>query len=409
MRAIGNGEPRALGSLSRLATAAVVAAAGRYLGDFTPRGRLDIEVPDGRRFRFEGEPDLEAAVAFRSLKPLFNGVRRGQIGFAQSYIDRDIEADDLTTLLRFFLRNEARFEALGRGIFRVRLPDRLYHLMRDNSKRQARRNIEAHYDLSNEFYARWLDPGMTYSSAYFEDGANDLETAQREKYRRIAEAADLRAGDRVLEIGCGWGGFAETAAGEHDTHVRGITLSPAQLSYAQARLSKAGLDGRARLELRDYRDTAGTFDRIVSIEMIEAVGEAHWPTYFRTLSDRLKTRGTVAIQAITIGEPFFEGYRQGVDFIQRYIFPGGMLPTKTIIAEEARKAGLAVDGVDTFGQSYVRTLQEWRSRFEAAWPEISKLGFDETFRRKWEYYLSYCEAGFAEKVIDVGIYRLVKA
>lgn len=398
-----------VGPRERLTSALMVAGGERLLSDFKPRGRLDVEVPDGRRFRLEGEPDLQAAIAFRSLKPLFNGLRRGSIGFAQSYIDGDVEIDDLTNFLRLSVRNEDRFGEIGRGVFRERLPDRLWHLLRDNSRPGARRNVEAHYDLSNDFYEAWLDHTMTYSSAYFEAGANDLETAQRHKYRRIVEAAGLREGHEVLEIGCGWGGFAEEAAGRHGARVNGITLSPAQLAYARRRLEGAGLQNRADLRLEDYRDTQGRFDSIVSIEMIEAVGEAYWPVYFRTLAERLKDRGTAAIQAITIAEPFFERYRKGVDFIQRYIFPGGMLPTQDVIARQAQGAGLAVAGVETFGKSYARTLCEWRARFEAAWPGIAELGFDEQFRRKWEYYLSYCEAGFMEGTIDVGIYRLVKA
>ena len=406
MREIRSGSAAA-GLPARLVSAALAGGGRRFLGDFVPKGRLDVTLPDGRTFRFEGEPDLEVAITVHSPRLLFNGMRRGQIGFAQSYMNGDIELDDVTDFLRFFLRNEDQFVQVGGNTFKVRLTDRIWHMLRDNSKRQARRNIEAHYDLSNAFYAQWLDPGMTYSSAYFESGANDLEAAQREKYRKVMEAAGLRPGDEVLEIGCGWGGFAE-AAGRHGAKVRGITLSKAQLGYARQRIEAAGLSGQAELHLEDYRDTKGTFDRIVSIEMIEAVGEAHWPVYFRTLADRLRESGVAAVQAITIAEPFFEQYRKGVDFIQRYVFPGGMLPTSEIIARQAEDAGLRLDGVERFGQCYARTLREWRERFEAAWPSIEALGFDEEFRRKWRYYLAYCEAGFAEGAIDVGIYRLVK-
>jgi len=393
----------------RLLDQAVISATRRVLRDFEPRGSLTVTAPDGRRFLLQGSGDgIDADIDFANLKIVPKGIRRGSIGFAQAYMDGDLTTSDLVDFLRFFLHNEDKFGAAGSGLFRERLPDRIYHLLRANTRSGSKRNIAEHYDLSNDFYGLWLDEGMTYSSAYYDDGANDLASAQHAKYRKVMDALDLREGHEVLEIGCGWGGFAETAVGERGARVTGISLSRAQLAHARERIARSGLDNRCDLLFQDYRDTAGSYDRIASIEMIEAVGEEHWPAYFSTLGQRLRRSGVAAIQAITIAEPFYEPYRRGVDFIQRYIFPGGMLPTPGIIEAQAQQAGLVLDGVETFAHSYARTLREWRARFLDAWPAISKLGFDDRFRRKWEYYLAYCEAGFLEGRIDVGIYRLVK-
>ncbi len=401
---------RPRGPVAGLLDRAAVAALRHALRDVRPVGSLTVTAPGGDRFRLEPDrPGIEAEIDFLNLRIVPKGIRRGTIGFAQAYMDGDLTTPDLVAVLRFFLHNETALEAAGGRLFSVRLPDRLYHMLRPNTRAGSKRNIAEHYDLSNDFYRLWLDESMTYSSAYFADGANDLASAQHAKYRRVIDALAPRAGDRVLEIGCGWGGFAEVAAGERDLSVTGITLSREQLAYAGRRIAQAGLAGRCDLRFEDYRDTSGTYDRIASIEMIEAVGEANWPAYFATLAARLRASGTAAIQAITIAEPLFERYRQGVDFIQRYIFPGGMLPTREVIAREAAKAGLALDGVETFADCYARTLREWRARFNAAWPQIAPLGFDERFRRRWDYYLAYCEAGFTERTIDVGIYRLVKA
>jgi cyclopropane-fatty-acyl-phospholipid synthase len=246
---------------------------------------------------------------------------------------------------------------------------------------------------------------MTYSSAVFTSGDQSLETAQRAKYHMVADMAGVKAGETVLEIGCGWGGFAETAARDYDAHVHGITLSVEQLKFAQERMRRQGLDNHATLELIDYRDVGGQYDHIASIEMIEAVGEEHWPSYFKALHDRLKPGGTASIQAITILEEDFAGYSRGPDFIQRYIFPGGMLLTKTVMREQARAAGLILEAVENFRHSYAKTLRLWRDRFLERWPMIAALGYDEAFRRKWVYYLCYCEAGFEEGNIDVGIYQ----
>jgi cyclopropane-fatty-acyl-phospholipid synthase len=331
------------------------------------------------------------------------------LGFAEAYINGDVACSDLTQLFRFFVRNRAGLLQSNRGLFKVRLGDRIGHLTRRNSRMGSRRNISEHYDLGNDFYRLWLDGEMNYSSAFFAGGAPSLEAAQTAKLDLVLEVLGPSTGATILEIGCGWGAFARRAARVCDAHVTGITLSHAQLVHARKKAAKENLSRQCVVTLQDYRDVAGSYDHIVSIEMIEAVGHDYWPSYFRVLSERLKSGGTAAIQAITIDEARFERYRRSADFIQRYIFPGGMLPTVNIIRDQAMRAGLALERIEHFGQCYARTLREWRLRFDEAWPQIGKLGFDDQFRRKWRYYLAYCEAGFLENAIDVGIYRLRKA
>ena len=289
--------------------------------------------------------------------------------------------------------------------FRVSGRDRDYHRHRANSREGSKRNIADHYDLGNAFYRLWLDPGMTYSSAIFESAGETLEAAQERKYQRILEWLEAEPGQRLLEIGFGWGGLAERAA-RQDLHVTGLTLSREQLAYARERMQEIGLFARTDLRYEDYRDASGRYDRIASIEMIEAVGAENWPLYFKTLRDRLMPGGIAVLQAITIAEAHFETYRRKPDFIQRYIFPGGMLPTAAIIREEAERAGLVLDRSETFGASYALTLWRWLERFDRAWPELRKLGFDDAFRRLWTYYLTYCAVGFETGRIDVGLYRV---
>ena len=288
------------------------------------------------------------------------------------------------------------------------LLNRLYHRLRKNSRRGSRRNISQHYDLGNDFYGRWLDPSMTYSSALYEYPEQSLVEAQIAKYKRISELAGLKREDRILEIGCGWGGFMEHAAAHTGCDVHGITLSQEQLIYANERMARQNLEQRAEATLTDYREASGEYDAIVSIEMLEAVGEAHWPRYFRTLRRRLKPGASAVIQVITIADDGYDSYRRRTDFIQRHVFPGGMLPCPKVLQKQASNAGLMLDHEETFGSSYARTLAAWRESFCSAWPAIARQGFDERFRRLWQYYLSYCETGFRSGSIDVGIYRFRK-
>ncbi len=377
----------------------------------TPRhGALTIVFPDGHS-RSIGDPGtgFHATLKLNNFKVLGETMRRSTVGFAAAYINGDIEVDNLTAIFRFFLENYEQLAAANKGLFRTAAQDIAYHLSRANTKQGSKENIAEHYDLGNDFYEQWLDPSMTYSSAIFEKDGMSLEQAQRNKYHHIADAAGVREGDEILEIGCGWGGFAETAARDYNANIRGITLSREQLKYALERMEKQGLGNHATLVFEDYRDTEGAFDHVCSIEMIEAVGEEHWPAYFQTVFDRLKAGGTAAIQAITIDEEAFKTYRENPDFIQRFIFPGGMLMTKQAMREQAERVGMALEKVENFGKSYAETLRQWRDRFLERWPAIATLGYDEEFKRKWLYYLSYCEAGFDHGMIDVGIYKYRKS
>ncbi len=403
-------EPRQAGTtLWSHITSGIAAFFGKRLIGRPKHGAVTITFPNGTSRTF-GNPATgeHPSLTIHNFSMIPETLRRGTVGFAHAYMRGDVEVDDLTALFRYFLQNRNEFQPKGQGWFGRATQDIAYHLSRANTIDGSKENISEHYDLGNEFYAEWLDPSMTYSSALFTSDDQSLEDAQHTKYRRVAEMAGVKPGDSVLEIGCGWGGFAETVAKDFGASLYGITLSAEQLKYAQARLARQGLDNLATLHFEDYRETTGQFDHIGSIEMIEAVGEEHWPSYFKTLFDRLKPGGTAAIQAITIHEDDFEGYRSTPDFIQRYIFPGGMLLTKKAMDDQGKRVGLILENVDNFRLSYAKTLKLWRERFLERWHIIKGLGFDENFRRKWVYYLSYCEAGFMEGSIDVGIYQYRK-
>lgn len=393
------------GPVTRLLSGLVEWAGVKLIGD-PQYGALTVIFPNGHS-RTIGNPleGLHATLRLNNFKVLRQAMRRGTVGFAAAYMDGDTDMDDLTAVFRFFLQNRDLFDEANPGFFRRAAQDLAYHLSRPNTKEGAKRNISEHYDLGNDFYGEWLDPSMTYSSAMFQSGDQSLEEAQRIKYHRVADMAGVTQGKSVLEIGCGWGGMAETTARDYNANLYGITLSAEQLRFAQERMQMQNLDDRVQLHFEDYRDTRGQFDHVCSIEMIEAVGEEHWPTYFQTVHDRLKPGGTAAIQAITIREEDFEIYKANPDFIQRYIFPGGMLMTKKAMQEMGDKVGLVLEKTECFRHSYAQTLRLWRERFLERWPMIAPMGYDEYFKRKWIYYLSYCEAGFDEGSIDVGIYQ----
>ncbi len=366
-------------------------------------GQLTIIAPDGQRYFARGrEPGPNAILELRNWRLFSRAFAGGTIGVAESYLDGDWESPDVTTLLELFTVNREQGEKIAGAANRLlNLVQRLRHWLHDNTRSGSRRNIAAHYDLGNAFYREWLDPSITYSSALFTRETNSLEAAQREKYRALAEGAGIGPTDHVLEIGCGWGGFAEYAAREIGCRVTGLTISKEQLAYARERIAKAGLSDRVEFKFQDYRDETGTYDRIASIEMFEAVGERHWGTYFDTLRARLKTGGTAGLQIITINGDAYDTYRKTPDFIQRYVFPGGMLPTAEILNRLGIERGLKQVGERIFAQDYARTLAEWRARFLASWEKIAPLGFDERFRRLWSFYLHYCEAGFRSEYIDV--------
>jgi len=366
------------------------------------RGSLTVILPDGRRLRFKGsEPGSDAIMVIRDFGLARRFFASGDLGAAEAFLDGMWDSPNVTAFLEFFLGNaDALQEKLtGNPVFRF--VARLGHMLRRNSKSGSKRNIEYHYDLGNSFYRRWLDPTMTYSSARFAHKEQDLSSAQINKYRSLAERIDLRPEHHLLEIGSGWGGFAEYAAGEIGCRVTGITISKEQLAFARDRMKQKGLSDRVDIRYQDYRDVDERFDRIASIEMFEAVGEEYWPAYFDKIRNCLKPGGQAGLQIITIADRSFAAYRKRADFIQRYIFPGGMLPSPSVLKQQVQRAGLTWAGNLEFGLDYAETLRQWRERFRAAWPEIQHQGFDERFRRMWEYYLAYCEAGFRSGNIDV--------
>jgi cyclopropane-fatty-acyl-phospholipid synthase len=365
-------------------------------------GTLDVTLPDGRVLRFGGvEPGPSAAMTVHDYGFAWRLINGGDLGIAEAYLRGEWDTPDLTQFLYIFCVNHETIQSMLGDNPVMRMLQLMRHWMNRNTKRRARRNIFAHYDIGNRFYSAWLDRSMTYSSAIFEDGTSDLAKAQETKYRRLAEAINLAPGHSVLEIGCGWGGFAEFAARNYDARVVGLTISAEQRDYARKRIFEAGLNEKVEIRFQDYRDEQGVYDRIASIEMIEAVGEEFWPRYFAQVRDRLVPGGMAGIQAITIQDRFFETYRREVDFIQRYIFPGGMLPSPGMLKALGDRFGIPVIRERVFGEDYARTLATWRDNFRAAWPNLTPLGFDERFRRTWEYYLSYCEAGFRSGNIDV--------
>ena len=373
----------------------------RVMGKRLREGGLRVDLPDGRQLGLGQAQDPGAAVwQLTSAKPVWRSMARGDIGFAESYLDGEWDSPELTTLLEVLGRNDnAKGDMVG-GIVPARWLDRLHHWRRRNTQRQSQRNIAYHYDLGNAFYREWLDPTMTYSSALFDRPEDSLETAQRRKYQHLGEMLELSQGQDLLEIGCGWGGFAEHALST-GARVHGISLSKEQTAYARERLAPAVAEAQCELEIRDYRALERQYDRIASIEMLEAVGERYWPAYAASLKRSLRPGGVAGIQTITIAPHRFARYRRNPDFIQRYIFPGGMLPSEPILADVFAGAGLRVTKTVRFGLDYARTLAHWRERFDAAWPRLSPLGFDERFRRMWRYYLCYCEAGFRLGVCDV--------
>lgn len=369
------------------------------------RGSLRVVSPSGAWIEHRAGADGPQAVLLlhrsRALRRLLTG---GDLGFAQAYLDGDWSSPDPVALIGLAAANSAALEARFSGLAPLRLWRRLRHRRRDNTPRGSRRNIAFHYDLGNAFYRLWLDESMTYSAARALPPGGSLEAAQRDKRARVIELLRLEPGASVLEIGCGWGALACDMAGQ-GARVTGITLSREQLAWAREAAGPAPIE----LRLQDYRAVVGRFERIVSIEMIEAVGAAYWPAYFAMLGRSLAPGGRIVLQAITIREDRFESYRRRPDFIQTCIFPGGMLPTATIIAAQAQAAGLRVVECETFGAGYADTLAAWRERFEASLDAVRALGLPERFTRMWRYYLCYCEAGFRDGVIDVGLYVMEAA
>lgn len=370
-------------------------------------GRVCIELPSGRRL-FYGQTEYpEVAVKIRNSRALWRAALGGSVGWAEAYMAGEWDTADLSAFLTLAARNLHFNEGDKDGTSLVSGFHRLMHALNANTKAGSRRNIAAHYDLGNEFYRLWLDPGMAYSSALFHDHGETLECAQQRKNRRLCEKLGLKPGDHVLEIGCGWGGLAEMAARDYGCRVTALTLSERQAAFARARLEQLGLDQLVDVRLQDYRDVGTKFDAIVSVEMFEAVGAENWPVYFAALRRCLRSGGRAAVQTITIDDDAFDSYRRSADFIQRYIFPGGMLPSPSVFRAHAAAERFAIADEFFFGASYAETIRRWAESFNGSWVSISNLGFDERFRRMWNYYFSYCEAGFATHRIDVGQFLLV--
>lgn len=369
-------------------------------------GRLDIELPSQHACSIgRDSPGAQADITVRRWRALRRMLIGGDIGFAEAYRAGDWETSDLKALLTWAMQNESTFDALN-GSAPIRVLSRLKHRLRANTRANSRRNIAAHYDLGNEFYAAWLDGDMNYSSGIYARADTTLAAAQTAKIDGVIALLELKGKERVLEIGCGWGALAERLIATHDCHITGLTLSERQREYADERLRRRGRGQFADIRLQDYRDLRGTFDRVASIEMLEAVGQEYWPLYFAKLRACLVPGGKAVLQVISIDPARFEAYRRRPDFIQTHIFPGGMLPTAGIIQDQASRAGLSLKSVETFAASYARPLADWRTRFNRAWPVIASLGFDQPFQRLWNYYLAYCEVGFESGALEVGLYQL---
>ena len=378
----------------------------RIIGELK-RGQLAVETPGRDYLVFRGShPGPSAHLSIHHPRFLRRLMTSDDVGFAESYMAGEWSTPDLHALLTVLCASYQDNPTAGK--LTLRIARRVRHALKRNTRRGSRRNIAAHYDLGNTFYGSWLDSGMTYSSAMFDGAAQTLEQAQDAKLDRAIELLALEGGEQVLEIGCGWGTLARRLAQRQSCQVLGLTLSSEQLAFARQQL-KPDIAGRCEFRLQDYRDVAGRFDRIASIEMLEAVGEAYWPSFFGRVGEGLRPGGIAVLQVISIDEATFASYRLRPDFIQRHIFPGGMLPTSAIIEREAARAGLRLVHSEFFGLSYARTLAEWQERFQKAWSSIKTLGFDDPFKRMWEYYLTYCQVGFEAGVLDVGFYKLVKS
>ncbi|SCX20815.1 SAM-dependent methyltransferase [Agrobacterium rosae] len=378
----------------------------RRLNNMT-QGRLTVIFPGGYEYVVKGsEPGAHGVISLNRGRVVRRLLMGGSLGFAQAYIDGDWDTPDIAALLEVAIANEKNWSSVSEPSKIFSAFAYLRHRLRRNSKSGSRRNISFHYDLGNRFYSTWLDETMTYSSALFQTPGQSLADAQNAKYDRIVEQLKIGPEDHVLEIGCGWGGFAEYAVGKTGCRVTGLTLSREQADFAKNRLAKAGMSDRTDIRLEDYRDCQGRYSKIVSIEMFEAVGEENWPTYFRRVRELLAPGGEAMVQVITIDETRFDDYRRNADFIQTYIFPGGMLPTITAFREAAAVEGFTVPDMLRFGKDYDHTLMLWDRAFVNNWQRIEPLGFDERFRRMWQYYLHYCAAGFRAGTIDVVQFQL---
>ena len=364
-------------------------------------GYLEITSFDGVIMKF-GNPEDSLKASIRIKKPnfTFNLIRGGSIGFAESYMRDEFETNNLSNLIEITARNIKVIYKFS-GLLDLPLVNFIKNIFVKNTKSRSKENIAKHYDLGNEFFSLWLDKTLTYSSAIFEEKNQDLSEAQNNKYQKLINLIKPKNGDKVLEIGCGWGGFAEYLGKKYDVKLDCITISKKQFEYARERIYKCGLNEKVNIEIKDYRDLKNKYNSIASIEMIEAVGQNYLESYFKTIKNNLSLNGRAAIQAITIDDSLFDRYRTKKDFIQKYIFPGGFLPSKNCLNKYVSYNGLTIKSYDSYADHYANTLAIWRNEFNRKWDLIKKQGFDLTFRRMWEFYLSYCEAGFKSKNIDL--------
>ena len=378
----------------------------RRLSSLWRYGTMAVTLPDGTQMTIGGDDGAigegpQAVWTLTRWRAFLRLLTRGDIGFAEGYMAGEWDTPDLTALLTAFALNYDALDQIMSGVPMLRGVNAIVHALQRNSRTGSRRNIMSHYDLGNDFYAQWLDPSMTYSAALFDPPTLSLPEAQTRKYEALARSISIERDHEVLEIGCGWGGFSAYAAGTLGARVTAITLSPSQAEVARKRIFEQGLSERVDVQLIDYRDVQGCYDRIASIEMFEAVGEAYWPTYFDRVHDLLKPDGRAGLQIITIDDALFDSYRKRPDFIQLHVFPGGMLPSEPALWATIGKAGLTGEVTQRFGQDYGRTLGLWLRAFDDVWPRIEPLGYDARFRRLWRYYLAYCEAGFGTGRTDV--------
>ena len=364
-------------------------------------GYLELINHNGEYYKF-GNPNetLKANIRIKNPNFTFNLIRGGSVGLAESYMKNDFESDDLSNLIEFTARNIKQIHKFS-GLLDLPFINYVKNFFIKNTKNRSKENISKHYDLGNEFFSLWLDKTLTYSSAIFDEKNKNLSDAQNNKYQKLIDLIRPNSGDKVLEIGCGWGGFAEYVGKKYDVKLDCITISKKQFEYAKERIYRCGLNEKVNIEIKDYRDLKNKYNSIASIEMIEAAGKNYLESYFKTIKDNLSNNGSAAIQAITIDDTLFDRYKNKQDFIQKYIFPGGFLPNKGSINRYVSDNGLTIKSYESYADHYSSTLAIWKKEFNMKWELIKKQGFDSTFKRMWEFYLSYCEAGFKSKNIDL--------
>ena len=365
-------------------------------------GSIQIEFSDGYIENIKAKkPGPKAMLKINKPNAAKEIIQGGSVAFAESYINKDISTDNLTNLIHYCAMNNDQAESTFNISILKKIIHKIFHYKNKNTKNQAKKNISFHYDLGNKFYEYWLDKTMTYSSAIFNNKSIELEVAQNNKYKKLAELSAIKNGDQILEIGCGWGGFAEFIGNNYDCNLTAVTISREQYEYTKKRIFDANLSHKIEVLLCDYRNITGKFDKIVSIEMFEAVGKQYWNTFFKKIENILKPKGSISLQLITIDDNIYDVYKTNPDFIQKYIFPGGMLPSDKILKELINKTSLKINSIDSFSKDYAKTLNIWNKEFNKKWDKIEKLGFDENFKLLWNYYLSYCEGGFLSKNIDL--------